>query len=303
MRYRVIHRTVYEYSEMVSVCHNETHLEPRNSSHQRCLETSLDVRPVPPTLTPETDYFGNPIEFFTLQEPHYQMEVVARSELEIAERTLPAPEETDPWDALRTHVRRERSVEALSAYEMCFASPSVPLLPSFAEYARSSFDLGRPLLDAALELTERIHHDFAFRPGATSVSTPIEEVMRTRTGVCQDFAHVQISCLRSLGLPARYVSGYIRTTPPKGQPRLVGADASHAWVSVWCGAAGWIDLDPTNDLLVSDQHVTVAWGRDYSDVAPIRGVVHGGRDHTVQVGVDVEAIRDDPTTSKVTLGS
>jgi len=290
MRYRVRHHTVYQYSEMVSICHNETHLHPRTTAYQQCLQTEFRVRPTPSVVTPEVDYFGNPIRFFTLQEPHHRMDLTTTSELEILARTHPEPSSTERWDQLVQRMRRERSVGVLAAYEMSFPSPRVHLGSAFADYARSCFPAGRPILEAALDLTRRIHREFTFRPGATSVSTPVQQVLRTRTGVCQDFAHVEIACLRALGVAARYVSGYIQTTPPKGRPRLVGADASHAWVSVWCGEAGWIDLDPTNDVVVSDQHVTVAWGRDYGDVAPIRGVILGGSEHTVEVGVDVEPL-------------
>jgi transglutaminase-like putative cysteine protease len=295
MRYQVLHTTVYAYEEMVSICHNEVHLQPRDTPTQRCLRTSLRVDPPPALLTPERDYFGNPTRFFTVQEPHHRMEVTARSELEILPTARPAAEQTPAWDRVRERARRDRWAPVLQAYEMTFASPRVTLDGAFAAYAAESFPASSPLLEGAIDLTHRIHEDFAYRPGATSVITPVTEVFRTRIGVCQDFAHVQVACLRSLGLPARYVSGYIRTRPPQGEERLVGADASHAWVSLWCGEQhGWIDLDPTNDLLVSDQHVTLAWGRDYGDVAPIRGVILGGREHSVQVAVHVESSEDEP---------
>jgi transglutaminase-like putative cysteine protease len=188
-------------------------------------------------------------------------------------------------------VRGDRSRNALAAFEMTFDSPLVAAGAPFAEYAAPSFPAGRPLLEAAIDLTHRIHEEFAYRPGATSVATPIADVLAQRRGVCQDFAQVQIACLRSLGLPGRYVSGYIRTRPPEGQQSWAGGDASHAWVSIWCGDAGWIDLDPTNDLLASDEHVTLAWGRDYGDVAPIKGVLLGGGGHTIGVDVRVEPVR------------
>jgi len=289
MRYHVTHRTVYSYEEMVSICHNETHLQPRDTPAQRCLRTRLDVEPTPVRLTPEQDYFGNPTHFFTVQEPHHRMVLTACSELQILAVESPHPETTEAWETLRARTRADRSPSALAAYEMTFESPRVTSNDEFAAYAAPSFAPGRPALEAALELTHRIYSDFEYRAGATSVVTPVTEVFETRVGVCQDFAHAQLACLRSLGLPARYVSGYIRTRPMEGAAPLIGADASHAWVSLWCGEAGWIDLDPTNDLLVSDQHVTLAWGRDYADVAPIRGVVLGGREHGVHVSVHVEA--------------
>jgi transglutaminase-like putative cysteine protease len=288
VRYRVTHTTTYAYDELVSIGHNEVRLEPRATPRQRCFATVLEIDPTPAVLSPELDYFGNRASFFTLQEPHHRMLVTARSELEIAAAPPPRPEATPAWDDLLSSLPYDTSAEGLSAFEMSFESPLVPLSPAFAEFAEPCFPPGRPLLEAALDLTGRIHAAFEYRPGATSVTTPALEVLEQRHGVCQDFAHVEIACLRALGLPARYVSGYIRTHPPPGRERLVGADASHAWVSVWTGEAGWIDLDPTNDRIAGDQHVTLAWGRDYADVAPIKGVILGGGGHTVEVAVEVE---------------
>ena len=287
MRYRVQHTTTYGYEELVSICHDEVHLEPRTTPFQRCRRMRLTIEPTPAVLSGERDYFGNPTSFFTVQEPHHRLTVTARSELEVTPAGAPAPERTPAWEALRARVQRERSRGALAAFEMTFESPHVQLAEGFAAYAAPSFGAERPVLDAALDLTHRIHADFVYRPGATSVATPVAEAFQAREGVCQDFAHVQIACLRALGLPARYVSGYIRTQPKEGGAALLGADASHAWVSVWCGDLGWIDLDPTNDVMTSDQHVTLAWGRDYGDVAPLKGVIRGGGAHTVTVAVDV----------------
>lgn len=291
MRYRVTHQTTYSYDELVSICHNELRLEPRETERQRRLSTALRIEPVPRATTAERDYFGNPTHFFTVEEPHHHMVLVAESEVEIdAART--APLYTPEWEALRDSLRDDRSAVGLAAFEMAFPSPLVPVAPEFAAYAAPFFPRGRAILPCVLELTHRIHTDFAYRPGATSVTTPVRDVLATREGVCQDFAHVELACLRALGLPARYVSGYLHTRPADGRERLVGADASHAWVSVHCGDAGWIDVDPTNDLVVADEHVTLAWGRDYGDVPPIKGVILGGGGHSVEVGVDVEAFAD-----------
>jgi transglutaminase-like putative cysteine protease len=218
------------------------------------------------------------------------MRVTAQSELEVAGVRPVRPASTPAWEALRERVRTETTHEALSACEMSFESPLVPVEPAFASYAAPSFAPARPILDAVLDLTHRIHADFEYRPGATSVTTPALEVLARRHGVCQDFAHLELACLRALGLPARYVSGYLHTHRTPGAARLVGADASHAWVSVWCGEAGWIDVDPTNDLVAGDQHLTLAWGRDYADVAPIKGVILGGGEHSVEVAVEVEVL-------------
>jgi transglutaminase-like putative cysteine protease len=290
VHYRVTHATTYIYEELVSICHNELRLEPRDTERQRRLATALRIEPMPRATTAERDYFGNPTHFFTVEEPHHRMLLVAESELAIEAPCEPA--ETPGWEALRAKVREDRSRAGLAAFEMVFASPLVPVASEFSAYAAPFFPKGRALLPCVLELTHRIHTDFAYRPGATSVTTPVRDVLAAREGVCQDFAHVEIACLRALGLPARYVSGYLHTRPAAGIERLVGADASHAWVSVYCGDAGWIDVDPTNDLLVSDQHLTLAWGRDYGDVSPIKGVILGGGGHTVEVGVDVEALPD-----------
>lgn len=289
MRYRVTHTTIYAYDELVSIGHNEVRLEPRATARQRCLATRLEIDPTPAVLSPELDYFGNRASFFTLQEPHHRMRVTASSELEIVSGPVPIPDATPAWDDVRSALPYDTSPEGLAAFEMSLDSPLVPRASAFAEFAAPCFAAGRPIFEAVLELTARIHGAFEYRPGATSVTTPAMEVLEQRFGVCQDFAHVEIACLRALGLPARYVSGYLRTRPAPGRPRLLGADASHAWVGVWVGEAGWIDFDPTNDCVVGDQHVTLAWGRDYADVAPIKGVILGGGGHGVEVAVDVEA--------------
>jgi transglutaminase-like putative cysteine protease len=296
VHYRVTHTTTYAYEELVSICHNEMRLEPRSAPRQRCLATALAIEPTPAVLATELDYFGNRASFFTLQEPHHRMVVTARSELEVSNVRAVRPSATPAWEELREQIRTQTTHETLSAYEMSFDSPLVPALPAFARYAAPSFTARRPILDAVLDLTRRIHADFEYRPGATSVTTPVEEVLTRRHGVCQDFAHLELACLRALGLPGRYVSGYLHTRRARSdaeeeeEAALVGADASHAWVSVWCGDAGWIDVDPTNDLVTGDQHLTLAWGRDYADVAPIKGVILGGGEHTVEVAVDVEVV-------------
>jgi len=310
MRYRVSHTTTYEYEELVSIGHNEVRLEPRVTSTQVCLSSELVIEPTPAVRASGRDYFGNPTSFFTLQEPHHRMVLIAKSELGLAAARDPEPGAGPAWDALREGLHGDVSVAGLGAREMTFASDFVPVSPVFAAYAQPSFEPGRPIFDAVRDLTRRVHGEFEYRPGATSVTTPVADVLEQRHGVCQDFAHLQIACLRALGLPARYVSGYIHTRAPEGRPpedrppeerpreaqpaddraRLVGADASHAWLSVWCGEAGWVDVDPTNDLVVGDQHVTLAWGRDYGDVSPIKGVILGGGGHTIEVAVNVTAL-------------
>jgi len=242
---------------------------------------------VPTSSTRYVDYFGNATTTFTLLEPHERLVVEATSELEVNAAPLPDFAGSPPWESVRDSLPYDYTDEGLSAYQFVFDSNRVEGRPELAEYARESFPQGRPLLEAVLDLTRRINHDFRFDTKATEVSTPVETFFEKRRGVCQDFSHLQIACMRSLGLAARYVSGYLRTIPPAGRPRLVGADASHAWCAAWSPGAGWVDFDPTNNCVPGDGHITVAWGRDYSDVSPIYGVLLGGANHTLDTGVDV----------------
>jgi transglutaminase-like putative cysteine protease len=285
--YRVRHLTTYDYEDPVSVSHHVLRLTPRNLPGQRCSRSQIAIAPAPPSSITRIDYFGNVLTFFTLREPHGSLTVEASSELEV--QTVEAPDfsRSPHWETVPRSLEGEPGVEVLDAYQFVFDSRRVVASSELATYARDSFPAGRPLLDAVHDLTRRIHRDFRFDTNATEVTTPVATFFELRRGVCQDFAHLQIACLRSLGLPARYVSGYLRTMPPPGRARLAGADASHAWCSAWCPGAGWVDFDPTNDCVPSDGHVTLAWGRDYSDVSPIHGVLFGGARHTLHVGVDV----------------
>jgi transglutaminase-like putative cysteine protease len=287
MLYRITHRTVYDYSEPAALGHNILHLEPRQHPRQTVREQSLAIEPTPAMTQRQTDYFGNPTCYFSIQLPHRRLALTARSQVDVAP---PAPLETmrSPcWEEVRDALRAASTPALRAAYAFVFDSPYVPLDEALADYARPSFAAGRPMLDTVLELTRRIHRDFRYDRRATTVATPVAEVLARRAGVCQDFAHLQIGCLRALGLAARYVSGYLVTEPPPGQPRLIGADASHAWVSVFCPVCGWIEFDPTNDQVPSDRHITLAWGRDYDDVSPVRGIVLGGGRSMLTVAVDV----------------
>ena len=212
---------------------------------------------------------------------------MSRSLVEIRPSTPPRPNATPPWETVRDGLPLDTSSTGLDAFQFVFDSPCIRSSPELAAYCALSFRPGRPILEDALDLTHRIYHEFKYQPGSTSVNTPPSEVLRTRRGVCQDFAHVQIGCLRSLGLAARYVSGYLLTQPPPGQARLMGADASHAWLSIYIPQHGWVDLDPTNNIIPSLDHILLAWGRDYSDVCPVKGIFHGGGRHSVSVSVDV----------------
>jgi transglutaminase-like putative cysteine protease len=289
--YRVRHRTTYDYQDLVSVSHHLVRLTPRNLPAQVCRGTQISILPAPPITATHNDYFGNIQTFFTLQEPHTCLIVEASSELEVYSIKRPDFSGSPPWETVVESLISDHSEEGLDAYQFVFGSQRVTASRELADYARDAFPVDRPLLEAILDLMRKIHRDFQFDTKATEVTTPVQAFFQKRRGVCQDFAHLQIACIRSLGLPARYISGYLRTLPPPGRPRLVGADASHAWCSAWCPGAGWVDFDPTNNCVPEDGHITVAWGRDYSDVSPIHGVLLGGAKHTLDVGVDVMAIQ------------
>lgn len=285
--YTIHHITTYEYTESVSLCQNVAHLAIRPSPLQ-CVEQSiLTIEPEPAVIEERLDYFGNPVHYFTVQEPHRELNVESSHEVSVAPHAIIDPNGTPPWEAVRDRLMRDREAIWLDACQFAFDSRFAAAGERYARYAAQSFNSGRPILEAGLHLVHRIHTDFVYDPKATNVTTPVAEVFEKRRGVCQDFAHVLLACLRSLGLSARYVSGYLATIPPPGQARLLGADAGHAWVSLFCGDLGWVDLDPTNDLITDDRHVQVAWGRDYEDVCPLKGVILGGGKHTVRVAVDV----------------
>lgn len=288
MRYHVIHRTTYTYESPVTVCHYMARLAPRSLPNQECPWHEVHIRPDPVERAARADYFGNHCLYFEIEGSHHQLEVIARSLVDVRANELIEPCETPPWESIRDACRADVYTPASAAGEFCFGSPLIQPGPLYAHYAAPSFPAGRPVLEALCDLNRRIHDDFIFDPSSTDVATPVADVLKQRRGVCQDFAQVMIACLRSIGLPARYVSGYLETLPPPGQEKLVGADASHAWVSVFCGdAVGWMDADPTNNVLPSDRHITVAWGRDFSDVSPLRGVTLGAGEQRLHVAVDV----------------
>jgi transglutaminase-like putative cysteine protease len=287
VKLRVVHRTTYAYSETVTTAHHEARLGPREHEHQRRLSHQLEILPVPAVRRRRFDYFGNRTVHFCLSEPHRSLEVVATS---LVELRAPHPldlQRSPAWETVRDRLRDDRRRDVLDAYQMTFDSPHVALSPELAAYAAPSFPPKRPLLEAVRDLTRRVHADFAYDTRATTVSTTVAQVLAARRGVCQDFAHLQVGCLRALGLAGRYVSGYLRTRPAPGQPRLVGADASHAWIATFVPELGWVDFDPTNDLMPAADHITVAHGRDFADVTPLRGVILGGGAHTHSVSVDV----------------
>lgn len=287
MRYKVRHQTVYAYAEPVQISHNLAHLRPPTTDRQFVSSFSLALEPRPAAISERIDCWGNSSHFLLVQDPHREFRILAESELEIVPPPDADPDASPSWDAVAAAMRPRPRGETALASQFVHASPFAPLLDSAREYALDSFLRGRSLVEASLELMHRLHRDFRYDPAATTISTPLSEVFARRRGVCQDFSHAMLSCLRSLGLPARYVSGYLETRPPPGKPRLVGADASHAWIQFWCPEHGWIDLDPTNDVAPTDRHVVVATGRDFGDVTPFKGLILGGGGHAVQVSVDV----------------
>jgi len=299
MTYRVVHTTRYRYSQPVTLCHNEAHLRPRSFGRQRCVDSRLSIEPAPAQRHERTDCFGNPVTYFAVQEPHDTLVVTATSTVELAPATPPDFDASQPWDTLAQRLARSISPGVLEARHLVLDSPMVISSPDLAAFAQRSLGAGRPLLAAVHDLSQQIHREFVYDPHFSTIATPLSEVLTLRRGVCQDFAHLAIGCLRSLGVPARYVSGYLQSVPPPGQPRLVGADTSHAWFAAFDPDTGWVAFDPTNDQIVGEQHVTTAWGRDYSDVTPLKGVIFGGGAHTLEVAVDMEGeeVISDPVTS------
>ncbi|MGI9524032.1 MAG: transglutaminase family protein [Hyphomicrobiaceae bacterium] len=290
MNYEISHTTTYQYAHSVHQSYHLVHLTPRVVAHQVIAEHHITVEPVPGGQWGGVDYFGNPYSILNVEIEHNRLVVSSASKVQVHAKALLALDETTPWRAL---ARRDvpNIEQHKDVWQFTAMSRHGPLVQALAEYAQPSFSNNCPVLVGVADLTRRIYEDFSFDPTATDVSTPVETVLKQRRGVCQDFAHLQIAALRSLGLPAKYVSGYILTHPPEGQQRLVGADASHAWISTWAPECGWVDFDPTNNVIPSDEHITVAYGRDYDDVSPISGVLLGGGHHSVQVAVDVVPVQ------------
>lgn len=287
MLYEVSHETRFRYGGSVSMSHQLLKLRPRRSNRQNVADSELTVTPQPSVQRNWIDYFGNEVEFLTVQEPHRELVITNRSRVEVLPGMNIMLDFSPPWDVVAQSMQTPTTTEALGASQYCFESPYVDVHADLREFARATFEPGKPLLQAAMAMTSRIHQEFTYQGGVTDVSTPVRRVLELKKGVCQDFAHFEIACLRSIGLPARYVSGYLMTRPPEGREKLQGADESHAWLSVWCPELGWVDFDPTNNLIPNLEHITVAWGRDYGDVSPVSGFIFGGGKHRVNVAVDV----------------
>jgi transglutaminase-like putative cysteine protease len=286
MIYRLRHATIYEYADPVVLGTHFMHLLPRERPGQVIREAQLDIFPAPDNRRNEIDHFGNFTTSVSLTTVHKQFRVELTATVDVAQPAPPAGAASPRWEAIAA-----QAITLPDIAEYCLGSPLAQATGEIATYTAVSFHPGRPILEALLELNARIWTDMSYRPGVTNTSTTAAQTLKTRNGVCQDYAHLMIACLRALGLPARYVSGYLRTMPPAGQIKRRGADQSHAWAAAWCGAdIGWVDFDPTNNLLVSDEHVTLAWGRDFQDVSPLRGIILGGGRHALRVNVDLDPV-------------
>ena len=288
MIYDIRHVTAYEYGSTVTYSNCALRLLPRDEPGQVVYASAIDIQPVPERTAERFCFFGNRVTWITIESSHRTLTVSTKTSVEIHREPPPAGAETDAWERVRDAAFAAKSLDPDSPAHYLHESRFVRPYPPATAYARESFPPGRPVLEGAKELMHRIRTQFRYDPKATVVSTPLSEAFEKRHGVCQDFAHIMISGLRGLGLPARYVSGYIRTIPPAGKPRLEGADATHAWVSVWCGNRhGWIGLDPTNDIMIGDDHIILAKGRDYADISPVAGIILGSKEQDVDVKVDV----------------
>jgi transglutaminase-like putative cysteine protease len=287
MNYSVRHRTTYRYSNRVAYSRLIAHLVPRTTERQHPRTFDVDVKPWPLARYQRSDFFGNTTNWFIIDEPHDELDVIAQSQVSVDPLPDPSREATPPWEAVRRSFDFPLETGAGEAVQYVFDTPLTTVTADVVTYAESIFRPGRPLFECALELNSRIHRDFTYDGEATDTRTTVERVFELRAGVCQDLAHAGIAAVRALGLAARYVSGYLLTQPAPGHERLIGADASHAWFSVWIPPLGWVDFDPTNDMLPSSEHITIGWGRDYGDVAPIHGIITGGSEHDVEVAVDV----------------
>lgn len=306
MKYRITHSTLYQYSQLVGLCQNEARLQPRDFWRQQCQTSRFEITPEPSDYNERQDFFGNRVAYFAIQQAHQRLMVTAISEVTI----FPKQSRDDlanliTWEQVRDQLQGSPAQsqvqtqsqgqyqqqnaydELLDAKLFVLDSPMVVANIELADYAQSSFLPNRPLVQVVADLMQRIHSDFTYDPSSTTIATPLSDVLQFRRGVCQDFAHLAIGCLRSFGIAARYVSGYVETRPIPGKQRLVGADASHAWFAVSVPGSGWLEFDPTNNTMPFDQHITLAWGRDYTDVTPLKGIAFGGDQNTLSVSVDV----------------
>jgi transglutaminase-like putative cysteine protease len=293
VKYRITHSTLYQYSQLVGLCQNEARLQPRDFWRQQCQSSRFDISPEPSDFHEYRDFFGNRVAYFAIQQAHQRLLVTSVSEVTVFPRQLRDDlANLLTWEQVRGQLQSQNQQsdfydELLDAKQYLLDSPMVIASADLANYAQISFQPNRPLVQVVADLMQRIHTDFTYDPSFTTIATPLSDVLHFRRGVCQDFAHLAIACLRAFGIAARYISGYVETQPAPGKQRLVGADASHAWFAVYVPGAGWLEFDPTNNKLPFDQHITLAWGRDYTDVTPLKGIAFGGGPHSLSVSVDV----------------
>ena len=292
VRYRITHTTEYQYDEMVGRCYNLANVVPRDTDRQTCLGNQLKVSPIPAHANKRQDYFGNTSYYFAVHQSHKALAITSESEVTLQENNHePSLEFGLSCAVVKERLASASDAETLLAREFLLDSPMIKASDPLKNYAQDIFLSDRPLLSAVRELTQKIYKDFTYDPGFTTVATPLSEVLEHKRGVCQDFAHFAIGCLRALGFPAKYVSGYLETLPPPGQEKLIGADATHAWFAVYSPGEGWFEFDPTNNNMAGTQHIVTAWGRDYSDVTPLRGVIFGGGEsHKLNVAVTVARV-------------
>lgn len=287
MNYKITHKTEYSYNHPVNLCYNEARLTPRSYAYQHCSDSQLTVDPEPAECRERQDFFGNTVHYFTIQQPHNQLTVTVTSHVDVSGRGMQRNfAEHSAWEEAHQQLHTDSDPEILEIRQYILSSPMIPAMPELHAYAEQSFTKGRLLLAAVEDLSTRLYNDFTYDSYFTTIATPLADVLKHRRGVCQDFAHLGIGCLRALGFAARYVSGYIETNPPPDNEPLAGADASHAWFSVYLPQLGWVDFDPTNNQIPADRHITLAWGRDYTDVTPLKGVVFGSGTHELSVSVD-----------------
>ena len=300
MNYRIVHQTRYLYHEPVSRCYNVARLLPRILPYQTVDASDLAIIPEETDCREQNDFFGNRVNYFSIQHLHDSLTVTATSRVGLLpENRAGNPNSDLPWSSVRDRMLTDRNADTLDARQFLMSSPLIQAGPELSDYAVQSFPENGGILEGVSHLMHRIHTEFEYVPGFTTITTPLDQLFQYRRGVCQDFAHIAIGCLRAMGLAARYVSGYIETLPAEGVPHLRGADASHAWFAVFVPGAGWVDFDPTNDSKPFDQHITVAWGRDYSDVTPLKGIIFSSGSHELNVAVDVERMPEEiPATGK-----
>jgi len=288
MLYSVEHTTKYKYNEQVSLCHNITALTPRNTDQQICKASNMIISPLPDILEEHTDFFGNKLYYFVVEQEHEELTVTVKSQIE--KITIPQPlHSNQSWESVRDLLYASTG-EYINEKQFTLPTAITAATAEIKNYAVFSFTAGKSLFDAVYHLINRIYTDFRFTPGFTTISTPLSDVMKERKGVCQDFAHLAISCIHSMGLPVRYVSGYLETLAPAGKEKLSGVDASHAWIAVFIPGMGWVDFDPTNNQLAKEQYITIGWGRDYFDIIPLKGVIMSSSSHELSVSVDVKRL-------------